>query len=110
MSSKSNEFNFRFGGFGGMKWRMRQEEKKARSGGESTIDSVDRTLSFLLFGIPGVTDHHRTIFVDKWNALGGGRGTEVESVGGPERRWFTLRQMSAVRVRLSPTRELSRYR
>ncbi|KAI3670615.1 hypothetical protein L1987_87781 [Smallanthus sonchifolius] len=34
----------------------------------------------------------------------------VESVGGPERRWFTLRRMSAVRVRLSPTRELSRYK
>ena len=26
---------------------------------------------------------------------------------GPERRWFTLWRMSAVRVRLSPTRELS---
>ena len=34
----------------------------------------------------------------------------VESVGVPERRWFTLRRMSAVRVRLSPTRELSRYK
>ena len=33
----------------------------------------------------------------------------VESVGGPERRWFTLRRMSAVRVRLSPARELSGY-
>ncbi|CAK7324623.1 unnamed protein product [Dovyalis caffra] len=29
---------------------------------------------------------------------------------GPERRWFTLWRMSAVRVRLSPTRELSRYK
>ncbi|KAK4354225.1 hypothetical protein RND71_026419 [Anisodus tanguticus] len=27
-----------------------------------------------------------------------------------ERRWFTLRRMSLVRVRLSPTRELSRYK
>ncbi|MCD7470433.1 hypothetical protein HAX54_010311 [Datura stramonium] len=34
----------------------------------------------------------------------------VESVGGPERCWFTLRRMSPVRVRLSPTRELSRYK
>ena len=32
----------------------------------------------------------------------------VESYSrGPERRWFTLWRMSAVRVRLSPTRELS---
>ncbi|KAL8199883.1 hypothetical protein R6Q57_013451 [Mikania cordata] len=29
---------------------------------------------------------------------------------GPERRWFTLRRMSAVRVHLSPIRELSRYK
>ncbi|XLS75029.1 hypothetical protein HN51_031894, partial [Arachis hypogaea] len=29
---------------------------------------------------------------------------------GPERRWFTLWRMSAVRVRLSPTHELSRYK
>ena len=28
---------------------------------------------------------------------------------GPERRWFTLWRMSAVRVRLSPARELSGY-
>ena len=35
----------------------------------------------------------------------------VESYSrGPERRWFTLWRMSAVRVRLSPTRELSRYK
>ncbi|CAK7324934.1 unnamed protein product [Dovyalis caffra] len=27
-----------------------------------------------------------------------------------QRRWFTLWRMSAVRVRLSPTRELSRYK
>ncbi|KAK9082257.1 hypothetical protein Syun_031715 [Stephania yunnanensis] len=30
--------------------------------------------------------------------------------GRPERRWFTLWRMSAVRVRLSPARELSRYK
>ncbi|KAF4360019.1 hypothetical protein F8388_004526 [Cannabis sativa] len=29
---------------------------------------------------------------------------------GPERQWFTLWRMSSVRVRLSPTRELSRYK
>lgn len=38
------------------------------------------------------------------------RGPLCRISRGPERRWFTLWRMSAVRVRLSPTRELSRYK
>ena len=35
--------------------------------------------------------------------------SNVRSSGRPERRWFTLWRMSAVRVRLSPAHELSGY-
>ncbi|KAF4352677.1 hypothetical protein F8388_005372 [Cannabis sativa] len=40
----------------------------------------------------------------------GGKGGESSPFLGPERQWFTLWRKSAVRVRLSPTRELSRYK
>ncbi|MBA0620062.1 hypothetical protein Godav_005833 [Gossypium davidsonii] len=81
-----------------------------------------------VINIQGSWIDHRTLF-NKWNTLAVRsqvghkmkvvscvRGGELLSIvglygrisRGPERQWFTLWQMSAVRVRLSSTRELSR--